>query len=208
AMLDGRAWTIGELARGTGVAPSTASEHVTRLRDAGFVDSVSQGRHRYVRITDPRVAELVERLAEHAQLQPVRGLRSSLRAKRLTFARSCYDHVAGVLGVALHDGMLAEGLIDNSSGLVVTDTGWAALREFGVQRTAGEPSRRPVLRECLDWTQRREHFGGALPARLLHRALAAGWIRRGRERELRVGQDAAEPFALLGVDLPALLNAC
>jgi DNA-binding transcriptional ArsR family regulator len=117
ALLDGRAWTVGELAATARVAPSTASEHVTRLLDAGFVTGTRQGRHRYVRLTDARVAELVERLAEHAEHTTPAGLRSSVRARRLAAARTCYDHLAGRLGVDLRDGMLRTGLLDTANGL-------------------------------------------------------------------------------------------
>jgi DNA-binding transcriptional ArsR family regulator len=115
ALIDGRAWTVGELAHAAEIAPSTATEHVHKLIDAGFVETVRQGRHHYVRIGEPRVAELIERMAEHAEHRQPRGLRSSLRADRLAMARTCYDHLAGRLGVALRDGMIGTGLIDTHS---------------------------------------------------------------------------------------------
>ncbi|HET9140469.1 helix-turn-helix domain-containing protein [Actinophytocola sp.] len=199
ALIDGRAWTVGELARVAGVAPSTGSEHVGRLVAAGFVESLRQGRHRYVRITDPRVAELIERLSEHAGQRPATTLRASLRARRLAVARTCYDHLAGRLGVLLRDGMVRLGLVDTSSGLVVTATGRRALDSLGVVAPAGNG--RPVLRDCLDWTERREHLAGTVPAALLARAVDAGWLERADDRSVRVRQTAADPFATLGVDI-------
>ncbi|MFD2422536.1 ArsR/SmtB family transcription factor [Amycolatopsis pigmentata] len=196
ALLDGRAWTVGELARSAGIRPSTASEHVARLRDAGFVSGVRQGRHSYVRISDPRVAELIERLAEHAEHRPVHGLRESVRARRLKFARTCYDHLAGVLAVALRDGMVSTGLVDLRDGLTLTARGRDVLSGLGVAVPDG--GRRPLLRECLDWTERREHFGGALPAAILAHGVAAGWLSREPHRAVRV--HAVEPFARLGVE--------
>jgi DNA-binding transcriptional ArsR family regulator len=127
ALLDGRAWTVGELARAATVAPSTATEHVHRLTEAGFVATLRQGRHRYVRIEDERVAELIERLAEHADHHPPRGLRASIRAGRLAVARTCYDHLAGRLGVALRAGMIDAGLVDVEHGLNLTEDGTRTL---------------------------------------------------------------------------------
>ncbi|GAB3152108.1 ArsR/SmtB family transcription factor [Amycolatopsis sp. NPDC004378] len=202
ALLDGRAWTVGELAKAAGIALSTASEHVTRLVDAGFVARVKQGRASYVRIADPRVAELIEHLAQHAEHRPVTGLKSSLRVKRLGFARTCYDHLAGSLGVAVRDGMLATGLVDTADGLTLTARGREVLAGLGVPVAAGP--RRPLLRDCLDWTERRDHLAGAVPAALLERAVDAGWVGRDGHRAVKVLPAAARPFAALGVDLDAL----
>jgi DNA-binding transcriptional ArsR family regulator len=199
AMIDGRAWTVGELATAAGVAPSTGSEPVAKLVEAGFVETLKQGRHRYVRIADPRVAELIEQLAQHAEQRPQAGLRASLRAQRLAAARTCYDHLAGRLGVALRTGMIDTGLLDTSAGLAITPAGQRVLREIGVP--AGRPNGRPLLRECLDWTERREHLGGAIAAALLDRALAADWLERGDDRSVRIRPAAREPLAALGVDI-------
>jgi DNA-binding transcriptional ArsR family regulator len=200
-LLDGRAWTVGELAKAAGIALSTASEHVSRLAGAGFVTRVKQGRASYVRLAGPGVAELIEHLAQHAEHRPVTGLKSSVRVRRLGFARTCYDHLAGVLGVALRDGMLATGLISTAAGLTLTGRGREVLAELGVPVAAG---RRALLRDCLDWTERRDHLAGALPAALLDRAAGAGWIARDGHRAVRVLPAAGKPFAALGVDLAAL----
>lgn len=202
AMIDGRAWTVGELARTASVAPSTASEHVRKLVDAGFVETVRQGRHRYVRLADPRVAELIERLAEHAEHTPPRTLRSSVRAQRLATARTCYDHLAGRLGVALRDGMLGTGLVDLSAGLVLTPSGHDVLTEIGVSLPTD--THRPQLKDCLDWTERREHLSGAVPAALLDHALRSNWLDRDPHRAVRIHEEARKPLALLGVDVDTL----
>jgi DNA-binding transcriptional ArsR family regulator len=203
AMIDGRAWTVGELATVANVAPSTGSEHVARLVSAGFVETLRQGRHRYIRIADPKVAELIEHLAEHAEQRPHNGLRASLRAQRLAAARTCYDHLAGRLGVALRAGMISTGVLDTSSGLAITPAGQQVLRDIGVpaRRSTG----RPLLRECLDWTERREHLGGAVAAAILDRALAADWLVRGDDRSIRIRPAAREPLATLGVDVDAIV---
>ena len=195
ALLDGRAWTVGELAGVAGVAASTASEHVGVLTGAGFVDTLRQGRHRYVRLAGDDVAELIERLTQHARPLPATGLRASLRENRLAAARTCYNHLAGRLGVALRDGMLAAGLIDATGGLSVTDRGRAVLAELGV----AIPTRSPLLKDCLDWTERREHLSGTVPAAILTRALAAGWLTRVGHRAIRVEAGAGPVLERLGI---------
>lgn len=196
ALIDGRAWTVTELAHAARVAPSTASEHVRTLTEAGFVRSLKQGRHRYVRLAGGQVAELIERLANHAGPVSPRGLRASVRARRLAEARTCYDHLAGRLGVALRDGMLAEGLIDDRDGLAVTPRGRNVLAELGVEL---RKTRRPLLRDCLDWTERREHLAGAMPAAILHRAEAAGWLVRDPHRAITVGDGGWPALERLGI---------
>jgi DNA-binding transcriptional ArsR family regulator len=196
ALIDGRAWTVTELAHAARIAPSTASEHVRTLTEAGFVRTLKQGRHRYIRLAGPQVAELVERLASHAGPEPPRGLRESVRARRLAEARTCYDHLAGRLGVAFRDGMLAKGLIDDRDGLAITQHGRNTLAELGIELPN---TRRPVLRDCLDWTERREHLAGALPAAILHRSLTAGWLTRDPHRAITINNSAWPAFERLGV---------
>jgi DNA-binding transcriptional ArsR family regulator len=197
SLIDGRAWTVGELGRAAGVSAPSATAQVDRLVGAGFVETVRQGRHRYVRIADARVAELIEQVLELAE-NPVprpNSLRSSRRAERLAYARTCYDHLAGHLGVALRTGMLTAGLIDVSGGLALTDKGHRVLDDLEIKLPGG---RRPLLKECLDWTERREHLGGSLPAALLQHAVDHGWVERGSDRSIKLLDPQA--FAALGVD--------
>ncbi|MBB5897621.1 ArsR/SmtB family transcription factor [Kutzneria kofuensis] len=197
ALIDGRAWTVGELGKIAGVTPPSATEQVSRLADAGFVETVRQGRHRYVRLTDSRVAELIEQLTELAENPMPRptSLRASKRAERLAYARTCYDHLAGHLGVALRTGMLTAGLIDTASGLALTAKGHRVLDDLEIKLPGG---RRPLLKDCLDWTERREHLGGSLPAALLQHAVDHGWVERGADRSVKLLD--AEAFAALGVE--------
>jgi hypothetical protein len=121
---------------------------------------VTQGRQQLHRV--PGVAERIEHLTQHAQRRLVTVLRSSLRVKKLEHARTCYDHRAGTLGVALRDGMLRAGLVDGEAGLALTGRGREVLGELGADVPVD--TRRPLLRDCLDWTERREHPAGAVPA--------------------------------------------
>ena len=190
ALIDGRAWTVGELGRAAGVTPPSATEQVTRLADAGFVENVHQGRHRYIRLADAHVAEL---LADNPMPRP-NSLRTSKRAERLAYARTCYDHIAGHLGVALRTGMLTAGLIDTAGGLTLTAKGHRVLDDLEIKLPGG---RRPLLKDCLDWTERREHLGGSLPAALLQHAVDHAWVERGPDRSIKLLD--AEAFATFGV---------
>ncbi|MFG2222270.1 ArsR/SmtB family transcription factor [Streptomyces sp. NPDC048644] len=176
ALLDGRAWTATELARHAGVAPSTATEHLHALVRGSLLAEERQGRHRYVRLAGPHVAELVERLAALAPGRPTppRSLSASGRRQALAHARTCYDHLAGTVGVAITDAMTRRGLLDLEHGLGLTGAGKTWLAELGITVPTG--TRRPSVRSCLDWTERRPHLAGAVGAALCRHASDAGWI--------------------------------
>jgi DNA-binding transcriptional ArsR family regulator len=202
ALLDGRAWTAGELGRAAGVAPATASEHLDRLVRGGLLAQERQGRHRYVRLAGPEVAHLVEELSAHSQGEKpaVRTLRAAAASEAMTRARTCYDHLAGRLGVAISDAMDARGLVARDAGLALTGDGLAWLAGLGASLPAG---RRPVVRECLDWTEPRPHLAGATGAALCARAFDLGWIVRiGSGRAVKVTPDGSRGFAdALGLTL-------
>ncbi|GAB3935875.1 hypothetical protein GCM10027614_11470 [Micromonospora vulcania] len=149
ALLDDRAWTAGELARRAGVAPSTASDHLTRLVRGGLLVEERQGRHRYLRLAGPSVAQLIEDLAGHvpAQPAPAGSLRAASASAALAYARTCYDHLAGRLGVLLYDALVADGRLDRTSGLALTPDGWAWAAELGVPVDVLRTARRPVVRD-------------------------------------------------------------
>ncbi|MFP3714947.1 ArsR/SmtB family transcription factor [Puerhibacterium sp. TATVAM-FAB25] len=175
ALLDRRAWTATELARHAGVAPSTASEHLHLLVRGGLLAEERQGRHRYVRLAGPDVADVIESLAAMAGPAPAaRTMSASGRQRALAHARTCYDHLAGTLGVAVTDAMVARGLLDAAGGLVLTAAGAAWLDDVGIAVPTG--SRRVAARPCLDWTERRPHLAGAVGAALCSHALDAGWV--------------------------------
>ncbi|MFC6063497.1 ArsR/SmtB family transcription factor [Streptomyces ochraceiscleroticus] len=178
ALLDGRAWTATELARHLGVAPSTATEHLNALVRGNLLAEERQGRHRYVRLADPHVAELIESLAAMApgRVPPPRSLSAAGRRQALAHARTCYDHLAGTVGVAITDAMTARGLLDWQHGLQLTGDGAAWLGALGI--TVPNGTRRPSVRSCLDWTERRPHLAGAVGAALCRHAFDAGWITR------------------------------
>ncbi|MGY1581575.1 ArsR/SmtB family transcription factor [Streptomyces sp. MN13] len=188
ALLDGRAWTAGELARHAGVAPSTLSEHLGKLVAGGLLAEERQGRHRYVRLADARVAQLLEDLA--AQVVPgtprrPRSLREAGAGSAMARGRTCYDHLAGRLGIAVTDALGALGLLRRDTGFALTDAGLAWFAEAGID--LDRTGRRPLARACLDWTERRPHLAGVAGAALCRHALDAGWcVRIGSERAVKV----------------------
>ncbi|MFJ2394346.1 ArsR/SmtB family transcription factor [Streptomyces sp. NPDC087843] len=207
ALLDGRAWTAGELARHAEVAPSTASEHLGRLVAGGLLTEERQGRHRYVRLADSRVAQLVEDLA--AQVAPgaterPRSLQAAGAGSAMARGRTCYDHLAGRLGIALTDALTQRGLLRQDTGFALTDAGlrWFDTTGIALNRTG----RRPLSRACLDWTERRPHLAGTAGAALCRHALDARWcVRIGSERAVKVTPEGEHAFAeLLGIEATAL----
>ena len=200
ALMDGRAWTATELSRAGGVAASTASEHLTRLVGLGLLVEHRQGRHRYLRLADERVAEMLESVASlgGAVAGPaVRSLRASSTAHALARGRTCYDHLAGRLGVAVTEALVARGLLEETMALTAAGRAWLD-EALGAPFT---PGRRPLTRSCLDWTERRPHLAGAAGAHVCAAFLANGWVRRvGTSRALLVTPDGAAAMGrLLGV---------
>jgi DNA-binding transcriptional ArsR family regulator len=181
ALLDGRAWTASELASHAGVSAPTATEHLHRLVAGGLLVQRRQGRHRYVQLADERVAQLLEELtAAVGPVPPATGsLRTVTASAALARGRTCYDHLAGRLGVRITDAMTAEGLLDQSAGCAITSTGLDWLTgALGVDPGRLRTGRRPLARACLDWTERRTHLAGAAGAQLCTRLFELGWVRR------------------------------
>lgn len=183
ALMGGAALTATELAIEADVATSTASEHLARLRAAGVIALLAQGRHRYFRIATPEVAHAIESLM--AASETTRGPRRppGPRDPAVRFARTCYDHLAGSLGVAIADRLVALGaLATGSEGWALTRSGRELVARIGgaLHDTAAPAARRPTCRPCLDWSERRHHLGGALGAELLTLFERRRWITRAR----------------------------
>jgi len=182
-LMDGRALTAGELAAAAGIMPQTASGHLARLTTAGLLAVERQGRHRYHRLAGAEVAQLLEGLMELAAAgEPARrpAPRVGPRDAALRAARTCYDHVAGRLGVAIADGLIARGAVELDDGVGrVTEQGIALLHGHGIDPGAGDGrSARPLCRPCLDWSERRPHLAGRLGAAICRHGLEQDWLRR------------------------------
>jgi DNA-binding transcriptional ArsR family regulator len=181
ALMSGQALTATELAQVADVSKQTASGHLAKLAAGRLLEVERQGRHRYYRLADRDVAQLLESLMGVAFRAGAVRLRSSPREPALRHARVCYDHLAGDLGVMVFDGLRARGALkDGKSGLELTAEGAQALRELGVDCEPAPGSRRPLCRACLDWSVRRPHLAGALGAAILRRCYEAGWAKRVR----------------------------
>jgi DNA-binding transcriptional ArsR family regulator len=182
ALFDGRAQPAGALAYAAGLSPQAASNHLAKLLEYGMVAVETSGRHRYYRLARSEVAAALEALACVAP--PVRSLDEprSPQARQLRAARSCYDHLAGRLGVAIAAAMEARGLLTVPANAPpaklynLTDAGRQWFAEFGIPVDA-----KCTARRCLDWTERRHHLAGPLGVELMARLEALGWIERNRE---------------------------
>src|SRR5688500_9138377 len=183
-LMDGRALTASELARAAGITPQTASGHLARLCTAGLLSIQRQGRHHYHRLASPAVAHMLETIMDVAQDNAAAPARRPVvtgpRDRAMRAARTCYDHLAGQLGVRLADCLSERGHVELSpEGGAVTPTGLALFSEFGLDlRAEGKPGTRVFCRPCLDWSERRLHIGGTLGAALAVRCFALNWLRR------------------------------
>lgn len=224
-LADGRALPASVLANEAGVAASTASEHLSRLVAGGLLTMERSGRHRYYQLANAQVGTALEALAALAPTRPVRSLRESTRAAALRRARSCYDHLAGRLGVAVTEALLQHDALIRTDGVAGTvrangDRLSAPVREhpyelgpnaepvfaaLGVDLSATSHQRRPLLRFCVDWSEQRHHLGGGLGAALLTRMESAGWLaRHNSRRALALTDPGARALdRILGVELAA-----
>jgi DNA-binding transcriptional ArsR family regulator len=210
ALMDGRALTAHELAHVAGVTPQTASGHLGKMAAAGLLSVEKQGRHRYHRLATPAVAQMMESIMQVAsglaamRPPPVTGPRdTALRA-----ARTCYDHLAGQLGVALANALVTRGHVELAQDAgIVTEAGMALFGRIGIDVAALTARRgtatRVLCRPCLDWSERRPHLAGVLGAALCAHSLSEGWIRRlNGTRAVSISQKGHYIFRdLIGVRL-------
>ncbi len=208
ALLGGIALPATDLARQAGVTRQTASAHLAQLVDGGLLRREAQGRHRYYSLANPDVADMLESLALLAPRAPIRSLRMSHVATALAHARTCYDHLAGMLGVTLADRLVQDGLLAEAEGhWLLTAHGREVLTAWGLDLSRLERGKRPLIRRCLDWSERRPHIAGALGAAITERCLALGWLVRipgGRGLRLTpVGHDGFREVFGLTLDVEA-----
>jgi DNA-binding transcriptional ArsR family regulator len=201
-LMEGRALTAKELALGAGIEPATASAHLKRLLDDGLLASASQGRHKYFRFASEHVAQLVESLMRVAPRRPVPT--AAQHEEPIRRARFCYDHLAGSLGTGLFTLMLKKGWLADEAPqakeLRLTPRGEKALTTLHVDVAAAHARRRQFACRCLDWSERRDHLGGALGAAVAQQLQSLHWIeRRKHSREVKVTVQGAEGLRALGL---------
>lgn len=178
-LLDGRFHSASELAYMARIKPQTASFHLAKLIDANVVTALKQGRHRYFAIRNLEVARVMESLLSIAPPVAVKSLRQSSQDKALRYARTCYDHLAGNVGVQLTHALLNSGiLLEEEDRYTVTEHGKKFFADFGVDLNEAATKRRLFSHQCLDWSERRHHLAGALGNALLERVLELDWVRR------------------------------
>ena len=193
ALFDGTPRSAGALAREAGIAASTASHHLGRLLDAGLIVVEPDGRRRAFRLAGPDVAHALEALAVISPQRPSRTLRRATRLEAERVARTCYDHLAGRLGVAVCDALLEARAIapDGERDYVLGPRADRAFDALGV--TLPLPGRRAYARACLDWSERRPHLAGALGAAVAETLLDRRWVARvPGTRALRVTEAGRE----------------
>ena len=203
ALLGGRALPAGELAREARISPAATSLHLAKLTQGGLLVVRQEGRHRYYRLASGDVAHALEALGVIATGRPSPRAVSSERAA-LGAARTCYDHLAGALAVALAQKMERERIVraDGEKAYEVTRVGVAWLSDvMRIDVSALVEARRPLARRCLDWTERRPHVAGALGAAILDRFFAMRWAARiDGSRALRITTRGSDALARLGLD--------
>ena len=180
SLFDGRALTATELAQEAGVTPQTASSHLSKLEGGGLIEPEKQGRHRYYRLADPDVADVLEKLAGLAARTGHMRVRTGPKEPELRRARICYDHLAGDLGVQMLDSMIRQKLVRRrKQEIMLTQEGEHFLgQHLRISSEMLAHPRRPVCKACLDWSARRHHLAGTLGATLMKRFTELKWAAR------------------------------
>ena len=182
ALLGGRALTATELAFAANVSPQTTSGHLGKLFAARLLVLMKQGRHRYYRLAGPHVGQMLKSIMNVAMTGPPRFQPKSKLDETLRHARTCYDHIAGVVGVGLAERLIErEFVILGDEAGEVTSSGAEFLSKLGVDLSAARAKRRVFCRPCVDWTERRSHIGGAVGAALAARCFELKWIEGVRD---------------------------
>ena len=182
ALMDGRALTALELSLSANVTPQTASSHLAKLTDANLLAVEKQGRHRYYRLSSPQVARTLEAVMALTAYSPPRYRASSKLDDDLRTVRSCYDHLAGRIGVAIADSLIDQGHIafDGDAG-EVTGSGMEFFAAMGIDLTTPIKGRRIFCRPCLDWSERRSHLAGRVGAAIASHCIDKKWLSRKRD---------------------------
>ncbi|MGD9560902.1 MAG: ArsR/SmtB family transcription factor [Pyrinomonadaceae bacterium] len=177
-LLDGRAYTATELSVVGETSTTSASNHLSKLLDARILKVEKQGRHRYYSLANGEIAYVIESLANLAGGKLTDPRKNEQRSGGIKYCRTCYDHLAGFVGVRLALGLEERGFVEKSAdgGYAVMEDGWELLSGLGIRQPDLVSGRRPLARQCLDWSERQPHIAGKLGAALLSRMLEKKWF--------------------------------
>ena len=202
-LLDGRAYTASELAMAADISGTSASNHLAKLLDADLLKVERQGRHRYFSFSKPEIAYVVESLASLSG-HSSKKIERETAVTGIKYCRSCYDHLAGHVGVKITEALEEKKAIrKHANCYLVTNSGWKLLAELDIAKGEMINNRRPLTRQCLDWSERRPHIAGQLGAMLLDTMLEKSWFKRMRfSRELIITtKGRSEIQKLFGVEV-------
>lgn len=203
-LLDGRAYTASELALISDLSPSSVSNHLSKLLNGNILRVDVQGRHRYYSFANSDVAYAVESLANLANGNSPSKLNKQLIKTGIKYCRTCYDHLAGYVGVSITEAMVEQGILVKSENIyLVTKKGWDWFLQFEISESSLEKKRRPLTRQCLDWSERRPHLAGYLGAVFLEKMLENHWLKKVKfSREIVITSKGSQKINdLLGVHL-------
>ncbi|MCY9308293.1 winged helix-turn-helix domain-containing protein [Bacillus inaquosorum] len=196
SLMDGRIHPAGELAYLANIKPHTASFHLNKLLEAKLISVEKHGRHRYYRLSNSEAANVIEQLLSIAPKEKVTSLKDSKEKSDLHFARTCYDHLAGYVGVQITNSLVEQGMLKKVDlNFEVTSEGSLFFSNFGIDEEQQRNKRRAFARCCLDWSERQHHIAGALGNALLVRMLEEKWIvRMPKTRAIKITQSGKTAF--------------
>ena len=203
-LLDGRAYTASELSIVAATSPTSASNHLSKLLEAEIVKVEIQGRHRYYALSNAEVAYVVEGLANLANNNSTKKVKKEPEKNGVKYCRTCYDHLAGFVAVTIVDTLETKGYLSKSNNIYfVSEKGWEWFLFLNIPKEKFDNNRRPLTRQCLDWSERRPHLAGQLGAEFLNKMLQRKWFRKVEfSRELVItAKGRQELYELLGVAL-------
>lgn len=181
-LLDGKAYTAGELAASANISPQSASNHLSKLIGAKLLAVEKQGRHKYYRFADEKVAQAIENMAALLPFEYNLAQTKEQKPDGIKLARTCYDHLAGKIGVEITNAMLKKGIIKKANKeYSVSDFGKKWFNEIGVDIEEARQMKRKFAFPCLDWSERKHHLAGALGAAFLTSIIEKDWIRKKKD---------------------------
>ena len=185
ALMSGKALTATELAQEAGVTKQTASSHLAKLEQGGLLKPQKQGRHKYFTLASKDVAKVLEGLMGIAAGAGHLRTRTGPKDRELRYARACYNHLAGEMGIRLYDGFVANGYIEKSGEkLDLSEAGANFVQGFGIDLLELQTGKTALCRECLDWSERKSHLAGSLGRAVLTRIEQLGWAKRDRKSRI------------------------